>query len=102
MIVDSPQSAVAVVENSASFDCSARGKPTPVITWWRRGVMLMDGDKFRITSSSVEGDNYFISSQLNISSIALEDDDDYVCIATNIVGRSMVTASLEVQGLWYT
>ena len=96
VIVDSPQSVVAITDDEASFNCSARGKPTPTITWWRDGVMLQSDDKFEI-SSSMGDEEYYTSSQLLISSIDLEDADTYICIAGNPVGQNMASATLDVQ-----
>ena len=58
--------------------------------------MLQSDDKFEI-SSSMDDEEYYTSSQLLINSIDLEDADIYICIAGNLVGQSMASATLDVQ-----
>ena len=58
--------------------------------------MLQTDDKFEI-SSTMEEEEYYTSSQLLINSVDLEDAGTYICIAGNLVGLNMASATLDVR-----
>ena len=87
---------VTVLEQMGSIilNCSARGIPTPIVTWYR-GTMELMGVEDRITisdpleSSDAEG-FYYVDSTLTISPSNRDDTDIYYCEAENTVLGSQV------------
>ena len=78
---------ITVVEgNDTVFTCTARGFPTPTITWYR-GVM--ETERMELTGAEelimmMEG-FIVVTSTLTISSVNRRDSDVYSCVATNSV-----------------
>ena len=73
-------------ENDAVFICTARGFPTPTLTWYR-GVM--EPDRMELTGAEepmliMEG-FIVVTSTLTIPSVNRRDSDVYSCVATNTV-----------------
>ena len=97
VIVDSPQPVVAITDDEASFSCSARGKSTPTITWWRNGTQLTSDEAFTVSTSDAIDEEYTAISTLTIVAVALEDEAYYTCIAANAAGRNNASAALTVQ-----
>ena len=90
---------VTVLEqiDSIILNCSARGVPTPTITWYRGNMELM-GVEDRTTISapldleSPDTDGFYnVDSTLTISPSNRDDTDKYYCEAENIVLGLQVT-----------
>ena len=92
-----PEDVVVSSPETATFTCSAEGKPTPVITWWRNEVQLMPGDRITITESSPE--ELTSASELILSSTQVTDAGTYFCVATNAVNSITAQATLTVQSM---
>ena len=79
---------LTVSENqSASFLCSAKGNPRPVIKWMKDG-RLISNNRIKITSHG----------ELKISSSQYNDTGSYTCKAENLLGQANVTVQLAVEG----
>ena len=81
--------------DSIILNCSARGIPTPTITWYRGTMELMGVEDRTTISAPLESLNaegfYNVDSTLTISPSSRDDTDKYYCEAENIVLRSQVT-----------
>ena len=79
------------------LECSPpRGNPNPQVTWLKDGRYLEDSTSLSRLSSRMEITH---SGNLVLKSVAKEDEGDYVCRATNMVGtRDSESARLSVHG----
>lgn len=86
-----PTDIIAATGQSAVLQCRATGQPAATITWYREegGAVEIAGERISVSGP---GD-------LTISSVALSDDGEYYCVASNAVGsvRSL-SASLNIAG----
>ena len=89
---------VTVLEqiDSIILNCSARGVPTPTITWYRGNMELMGVEDRTTISAPHELSNvdgfYYVDSTLTISSSNRRDTDIYYCEAENTILGSQVIA----------
>ncbi|XP_022085366.1 hemicentin-1-like isoform X2 [Acanthaster planci] len=76
------------VGSTIAINCEAEGLPPPTIHW------LRDGNQLRSS-----GANYVIDSSgsLTLQRISVNDQGQYVCVASNIAGNSTKTIYLNVQ-----
>ncbi len=84
-ITSSPE-AVDVLNNSvALLNCSARGDPTPSISWWHNDEPLETGDgRVEVLSNG----------SLLIFMTMLSDTGDYQCLANNSLGMDQSDEAL--------
>jgi len=75
-----------MVNDNATFTCTATGIPLPTITWMNGSIMLMGSDMI-INSTT-------ILSTLTLSNLQDDDFENYTCTATNMFGSDNVTALL--------
>lgn len=85
-----PQDTVVDAGSTFLWDCTARGTPTPVLTWAKDGV------KFQ--SDTPEHINILSNNSLVITRVKPEDAGQYQCHARNGVGAHVVQATLTVRG----
>ena len=82
----------------ATFTCNATGRPRPTIAWYRVEFdsthMLLHGNQ----STEVSLGSTEIFSTLIIDDNSPSDATDYVCVATNLVNTSEMSATLIVHG----
>ena len=90
-------------ENPISFECSATGIPSPMITWYRNGTLISEDTDSRISineSIPVQLDSsllYLLNETLTINSTTDTDTDLYSCTAdTDDVGRDSAEFELIV------
>jgi len=70
------------------------GVPAPTITWSLNGNMLIDGvDRVTIATPGTG------ISTLTITMVTSEDSGIYNCTAANLLGTSMASSELRVQGI---
>ncbi|KAL4227100.1 Vascular endothelial growth factor receptor 3 [Mactra antiquata] len=75
---------------TASFVCTARGKPTPIMSWHKDGVNISKyGSRFNIINDNG-------TTTLTIESATLEDAGLYICTAENTHGKIDACASIKV------
>ncbi|KAM9437708.1 protein turtle homolog B-like [Salvelinus alpinus] len=77
----------ALVGNSLSLACVARGNPPPTITWAKDGT-LIGGDKVEL-----------LSGKLSLRAVSTEAGGRYECLATNTEGNVTHVTKLKVKGL---
>ena len=67
---------------------AAIGKPTPDVKWYKQGRNVTTSDRISILSDGT----------LRLSNVQLDDEDNYTCTATNIVGTASSVIWLAVNG----
>ncbi|XP_028823701.1 hemicentin-1 isoform X1 [Denticeps clupeoides] len=77
----------AVVGESLTLECEARGHPVPTVSWLKDGVLLTSGEKLHILDQG---------RRLQISNIKPTDGGHYVCLATSIAGEKEVKYDVTV------
>ena len=106
VIIAPPTNLTVITPDSATFNCNATAKPQAIIQWTRNGnVLNVAMGKFTITDST-QGDciitdppsDCITTSRLDIADTIPNDSGEYVCIAINVVGNDMESASLTVKG----
>ena len=90
---------------SATFLCTATGRPRPTITWYQtvgdsdtqKRVNVSD---VRVTVTEEEMGDRELMSNLTLRSVLPSDAATYVCIAENIVDVEMSNDTLTVNGMF--
>lgn len=77
---------MAVTGMETTLRCTATGDPVPLQTWTRNGAAIADS-RFRVMADG---------STLMISDVREEDQGEYQCHASNLVGSNSATVSLNV------
>ena len=91
--ISAPQVMFAPVEQTrdegenTTLYCTVRGNPLPFVEWSFKGRKLLSGAKYLIKEGEL------IVRNLNYS-----DTGQYTCAARNILGSSVATSNLSVQG----
>ena len=80
------------------FNCSIRGKPEVLITWWTNGVQLRSNPELGITINNLAPEQYLTQSQLVLQSSGVSSAGTYICVGTSDIGTVAVNATLAVQG----
>ena len=79
------------VGSHAKFECEIEDAPSVTFKWYKSGIEIKQGDKYRILSSH-------ISSSLEIQNPIKADSNEYTCKASNQHGTASCMASLIVTG----
>ena len=74
------------------FDCTAFGRPTPTLTWFKNGIPIKDGPKKKLLINE-EGVH-----SLLLPSVSFDDAAVYSCVASNKVGEASFEVALKVVG----
>ena len=81
-----------------TLTCTADGVPTPSVTWFRNGELVIDeiGSKFTISETVLPnglrpGIPESVSSSLTVSDLVTKDDGEYSCSAKNGVGTPTIS-----------
>ena len=93
-MVLTPQLTEVDVGSTFIWDCTAAGRPTPVITWKMNGVELLSGDPEHIS--------ILPNNSLLIQGVKPEDAGFYQCHASNVFGVHVAQAELRVRSKDYT
>lgn len=89
-ITADPSDTVVAPESTAMFTCSADGQPSPTISWYYDGTLLVPDDQVSITTSGG-------SSTLSVGGVVEEDEGEYHCQAQNSHGTvDSQTAQLQL------
>ncbi|XP_014485705.1 PREDICTED: uncharacterized protein LOC106750117 isoform X2 [Dinoponera quadriceps] len=75
---------------SHSLECTVEGNPLPTVQWYKNDVNIDNSPDYVITFNNGE-------AILKFDELFLEDKALYTCKATNRLGQSSTTASLDVQ-----
>ncbi|XP_037086557.1 Down syndrome cell adhesion molecule-like protein Dscam2 [Pollicipes pollicipes] len=78
-----------------SLSCSARGSPTPHITWLLDGRPLPENPRYVPGQIALRAD---VISHLNISRVTPAEGGLYECVASNVAGTARHAARLNVYG----
>ena len=81
---------------SAFFTCQVTGRPVPIISWYFKSTLLVNGAKYTISETSVNTTT--LSSTLTIMSVESSDVGTYTCNATNVVSSDTSSGVLTVNG----
>lgn len=76
--------------SSHSLECTVEGNPLPTVQWYKNDVNIDNSPDYAITFNNGE-------AVLRFDEVFLEDKALYTCKATNRLGQSSTTASLDVQ-----
>lgn len=76
--------------SSHSLECTVEGNPLPTVQWYKNDVNIDNSPDYVITFNNGE-------AVLKFDELFLEDKALYTCKATNQLGHSSTTASLDVQ-----
>ena len=87
-VTENPIDIARMINNNATFTCTATGIPLPNITWTDQ-----DGNTVGITSDMIINGTTILST-LTLSNLQDDDFDNYTCTATNIFGSDDVSALL--------
>ena len=89
-IVDMPSEVTAVENSNVVIKCNAIGTPQPTIRWLRNDkIVESDGEKYTIMANN----------SLVILNMKEQDSGDYICKASNDIGRPAIrTVNLVFQG----
>ena len=84
------------VGGTASFTCQATGEPVPIISWYFRGDLFVNGG--RLTISETEVNTTTINSRIIISNAESSDVGTYTCNATNVISSVTSFGVLTING----
>ncbi|KAH8031690.1 hypothetical protein HPB51_020026 [Rhipicephalus microplus] len=76
---------------SVTLRCPATGRPTPLVTWKRDGVPLLQHARYHVSLTA---------GMLLISATDPSDAGIYRCTATSPIGEDSTTIRLDVQREW--
>ncbi len=86
------------VLETVDFTCLSFGDPAPIVIWEKDGVMVEDGERFRILSDSFGQ----YDSTLSISQAKATDTGSYRCVSSNPAGEDSELFELTVTGIiWH-
>ena len=97
MILQPLENLTVVHPQSATFLCNATAHPSPLITWWRMGIQLVEQAGVVEISNVIFGEGEVLSN-LTIIMVDPSDAGMYVCMATNVAGQDTTAVELTVHG----
>ena len=83
----SPVTQTVTENQTATFNCSVRGRPRPTVTWSKVNGSLVVGRSATKKNGGLE-----------ITKTTFNDSGNYMCTAVNALGRDEKTAKLIVEG----
>ena len=81
------------VGDTVYFTVKSRGIPEPEVSWYRNGDLVKEDSRVKFIKDSQTG-NYSIL----INKVAVEDEGEYRCVASNMGGSVACQAKLSVKG----
>ena len=96
-VLEQPENLTVVHPQSATFLCNATAHPSPLITWWRMGIQLVEQAGVVEISNVTFGEGEVLSN-LTIIMVDPSDAGMYVCMATNVAGQDITAVELTVHG----
>ncbi|CAH1270966.1 HMCN1 [Branchiostoma lanceolatum] len=93
---DSPQFEVepkdVVVDQGGTIlvNCAAKGQPAPSIKWQREGITIITEDRVTILPND----------SLRIEAAQMPDSGNYICLASNSIGKAKVEFRITVRGIY--
>ena len=101
VIYQDPQNTTVSENDTVTFNCSATGVPTPIISWYKQHtgntLQLLTAMGSYTISSTTSGDQN-VTSMLSITTAMLSDAGWYVCRASSNGAMSTSSATLTVVG----
>ena len=79
----------AASNTTITIRCPARGVPTPVVTWKKDGVPVVDGGRI----------NFAENSSLVMKDVELENNAKYTCSVQNTFGKDEASSIVTIIGL---
>ena len=89
-VVENPKNQSAFVGSNVTFNCTAMGLPTPVISWMKNNDLCAVTSNMR---ARVVPENKSNHSQLIITEVKMEDNGKYKCVASNSAGEKTSSAA---------
>ena len=82
-------------EQPITFQCIADGIPVPNIIWTRNGELISLNPRFVIASAIIRASyrpniTHALQSNLTVTSVLVADTGDFLCTASNSVGRDFL------------
>ena len=82
-------------------DCViTRGKPTPVVSWFKNGVVLSNSTSSSSSSSSSHYELLQNGSLLIVGVVTRREDGVYICRAESDIGHDELNSTITVIGQW--
>lgn len=78
---------------NALFEGKLKGNPKPVVSWTRKGVPMVETNKFRMSYNEVTGE-----VSLLINQIGPGDEGEYTCTARNQYGEAICSVYIQPEG----
>ncbi|XP_037498164.1 peroxidasin homolog isoform X3 [Rhipicephalus sanguineus] len=91
-ILGKPSDVAVMAGRSVTLRCPATGKPTPLVTWKRDGVPLLQHARYHVSLTA---------GMLLISATDPSDAGTYRCTATSPIGEDSAAIRLDVQQIPY-
>ena len=82
----------AASNTTITIRCPVSGVPTPVVTWERDGVQVVDGDRVFVK----------VDNSLVITGAEAQDNAKYTCRVSNVAGTDSVSSIINVIGQYRT
>ncbi|XP_040215726.1 hemicentin-1 isoform X1 [Rana temporaria] len=82
-----PQTTKVIVGKTLVLECEATGHPLPLITWLKEGVPIQISDNIRLL---------YNGKKLEIKSTVESDQGQYICVATNLAGKSEMIYNVHI------
>lgn len=88
-ILPGPRVIKVQVGHSIELPCVIQGVPHPSVSWKKDGTTLVaDGAHYSLSRNGT----------LAVRQVALSDEGNYTCVASNVAGQDKASIQLQVQG----
>ena len=89
VIVVFPSDKTVISKESVKWHCKAEANPAAVIRWMKNGIRVGNSPNIKLSDDA---------NTIEFQSVERQDAGEYTCRAKNKIGKSTVSATLEVYG----